>query len=162
MIVFCNLCHWVLWCKEAPTSVPPRPYQGVTALFPLHNQGSTASTGTPFSVIALVAGGIPNGQVEPLLVPWWKHLTLGQLSQQNMSDLGDEKQIFSERKVIEKVPAIQPLVSGPLYWLRDNWHYISVTVWDHISLSARKHPSLTGAVSWILLDLFSEQHFIVL
>lgn len=80
-----------------------------------------------------------------------------------MNDLGDGKWVFSESKIIVRAATSHPSpwFLNLWFWLRDNWHCISVTVWDHISFSTRKCPSLTGAISWVLLDLFSEHHFIV-
>lgn len=74
--------------KEATTSASPWPYQGITTLLPLYNQGRTASTGTPFAAIALEGGGIPKGQVEPLLSSLMTAPHLGQLHPQSMSGLG--------------------------------------------------------------------------
>lgn len=109
-----------------------------------------------------MGGGVPNCQLESLLSSLWKHLTFGQLSPQSMSDSEDEKQIFLERKLTVRTATLHhspSLVSG-CCWLRENWHRISVTVWDYISLSTRKCLNLTGVVSWTLLDLFSEHHFL--
>lgn len=154
------------WCKAAATPAPPRPYRGVTTLFLLYNL-STASIETPSSAIALVGGGVPEDQVESssgslVNIPctWTakptEHEWLG----------GGRKQTFLERKVIVRAATFHPHPSpwflNLWYWPRENWHCISVIEWDHVSLSTRKRPSLTGAVSWILLDVFSEHCFIVL